>query len=36
VTVLGTAEDITTSEVAIEHYFPADEATDELVRSIMN
>jgi transcriptional regulator with XRE-family HTH domain len=35
-TVLGTAEDITTSELAIEHYFPADEATDQLVRSIMS
>ncbi len=35
-TVLGTAEDITTSELAIEHYFPADEATDQLVRAMMS
>jgi transcriptional regulator with XRE-family HTH domain len=35
-TVLGTAEDITTSELAIEHYFPADEATDQLVRALMS
>ena len=33
-TVLGTADDITTSELAIEHYFPADEATEALVRSL--
>ena len=33
-TVLGTAEDITTSELAIEHYFPADEATEELARTL--
>ena len=34
-TILGTAQDITTSELAIEHYFPADDATDALVRSVM-
>jgi len=34
-TILGTAEDITTSELAIEHYFPADDATDQLVRSLV-
>ena len=35
-TVLGTAEDISTSDLAIEHYFPADEATEELVRRVMS
>lgn len=34
-TVVGTAADITTSELAIEHYFPADDATDQLLRSFM-
>ena len=33
-TILGTAQDITTSDLAIEHYFPADDATDALVRSV--
>jgi transcriptional regulator with XRE-family HTH domain len=34
-TIVGTAADITTSELAIEHYFPADDATDQLLRSFM-
>jgi hypothetical protein len=34
-TVLGTPEDITISELAIEHYFPVYKATDLLVRSIL-
>ncbi len=32
-TTLGTAEDITLSELCIEHYFPADAETEAVVRA---
>lgn len=34
-TTLGTADDIASTELAIEHYFPADEATDQRVRALL-